>query len=194
MERRIWGIEDAQRMYPKKGVWANYIHDLESIWWIAIWTLFAFQETPEADSKFENEIYKEMIEAQRCYMGLIFPGKMSSALRAAFLIHDDEIGELLDHIPDDLQTLRFTMMGIRDKLLECYTDEYLNGKDPITMTNDGLLHNEIMKALKCVAHSNTKVIPVRVNSAVVSKPITKLPRITYDARSDVHPQRKSRYV
>ena len=38
------GEETSDTVDTPKGIYYNYIHDLESIWWIAIWALFNFEK------------------------------------------------------------------------------------------------------------------------------------------------------
>ena len=32
----------------KGGIYHNYLHDLESLWWIIIWTAFIYEKSPAA--------------------------------------------------------------------------------------------------------------------------------------------------
>ena len=40
---------------------ANYIHDLESIWWIAVWILYRFQKAEEKQNTLRQMSSKELV-------------------------------------------------------------------------------------------------------------------------------------
>ena len=66
-----------------RGICANYIHDLESIWWIVIWTLFNYQEASMVASN--GKEYRETSEAQKNTISQLFNGVKANATRYFFL-------------------------------------------------------------------------------------------------------------
>ena len=54
MQRQVDKEKNPRANNTPKGIYYNYIHDLESVWWIAVWALFNFEKkdigTNEIDS------------------------------------------------------------------------------------------------------------------------------------------------
>ena len=68
----------------KPGIHHNYIHDLESLWWILVWTTFIYEKMP--DPTYETSA--EWAEAQRTSYDILFPIDTCITDRLSFLRDD----------------------------------------------------------------------------------------------------------
>ena len=188
-------LKDVVQANKNRGVWANYIHDLESIWWIAVWTFLAFQGASEANS--ETGSNEEVIKHQTYYLSTLFRGTMDNDDRPSFFTIDDSFVEVMggmDSVPDSLATLGTAIIQIRYMLIECYKAEARKGNNPVKITN-GRLHHEMLQSLNNIMQQeDIHIARVVVDSSVLSKPPTTFKRSTYATRTDEHTVKKTRYV
>ncbi|KAL1684178.1 hypothetical protein EV122DRAFT_285913 [Schizophyllum commune] len=71
------------------------VHDLESVWWIALWLLCRHTvEPPPKQSEYQAEEHKSL------YIQ-IFPGTMNAGQRQRFLTEEDELARLCTALPLD---------------------------------------------------------------------------------------------
>ena len=64
-----------------KGIYYNYIHDLESVWWIAVWALFNFEKKDIG----ANEIDSQAEKQRKLNKDVLFPGTVDNQDRIEFL-------------------------------------------------------------------------------------------------------------
>lgn len=62
------------------GIYHSYTHDVESIWWVLVWTVFAYGEIPVPT----DEISVKCAEVQKSSYRALFPSDMSIEARLSF--------------------------------------------------------------------------------------------------------------
>ena len=131
----------------KMGFWANYLHDLESLWWIIIYTMTHFIKAGDLESKFtadelekreENEIFKS-----------IFSNPTYPQERENFLSTDiffDYMHEFSKSFPKMWYIAKF----MRARLVDAYRErEYkLDETKPILILDGCTLHKEILQDMQ----------------------------------------------
>ena len=127
--------------------WANYIHDLESIWWISVWVLYRFRKATE-----KRRVLTKVSEDHSCKLFL----KPDSPLpRLTFLTLNNSFKNYIENIPHPLYNLKKFVVECRQKLLSAYEtiESSMKVNLPIYMTDGGMLHREIVGLLQA-ARSN----------------------------------------
>ena len=162
------------------------------IWWIAVWTLFAFQKGSDVNSEIES--YKKLIKNQALHLSLLFQGTMDSGNRQNFIRNDDIFWTTMQSIPETLQTLRLAVMSIRALLLEYYYAEGHKGRDLVVLTDDGSLHDEILEALRPLMDDTTLIAPIKRKPSAETKTTITSKRTTYSQRTEDHAAKRTRYV
>ena len=85
----------------EQGIWANYLHDIESILWIAIWTLFNFESAPMATLISEKA---KMIRKSQSYVNnLLLSGYMDYRDRMSFLFDSEQFERIINSVSDQLK-------------------------------------------------------------------------------------------
>ena len=124
-----------------KQFWANYIHDLESIWWIVVWTYFLFKkDTEEGTPTTKSELTFENL----------FQSSKVSDCRYNFLSHPEIFEVNMKKVTYGIPELAKIVLKIRRKLLAAYALEEI-GMDktlPILMKSDCKIHEEIHQILE----------------------------------------------
>ena len=144
----------------KMGFWANYLHDLESLWWIIIYTMTHFLKTkdlkpkPPADElekREENEIFKS-----------IFSNTTYPQEREKFLSTDiffDYMHEFSESFPKLWCIAKF----MRSRLVHtyCKREFRLDETKPILVSDECTLHKEILHFLHQHPCEDIDIVPMR---------------------------------
>ena len=100
----------------KPGIYHNYIHDLESLWWILVWTTFVYEKMPDPT----YEMSAEWAEAQRTSYNILFPGDTYITDRQLFLIDDSTFKSRINDVSPFLTGYIYIIRYFRDLLLVGY--------------------------------------------------------------------------
>ena len=175
-----------------KGIWVNYLHDIESIWWIVIWTLFTYQKASLVRSK--SKEYKKLRDDQRYTSTLLFSGFPSAQYRKDFLTDPDSFMNHIDNAPNHLRGLKAFSMTFRKILLQHYWEEENKGVDPILVTDGGLIHKEILGLLTTKLPQGSHNIDIETIQRQPAKKDEEMnpKRTTHDTRDDAGQQAKRR--
>lgn len=99
----------------------NQLHDLESLWWIAIYVIFFMLETgigTELDEKDIKDKYRRRQEARQA----LFPGTDNTTMRQAFLTEPCQFEDLTSWMPDSFEDIKDALETVRNELVQCYVD------------------------------------------------------------------------
>ena len=139
-----------------KVFWANYIHDLESIWWIAVWVLYRFQK-PEQKRKTPREIPKE--GPWEPFLNL---GSLTS--RTGFFNFDMRFLKHIHSIPNPVLALKIFVLKCKQVLDTAYMAEetHMKMNSPIKMSEGCTIHKKILKLLRSARSKNdvSRIIPI----------------------------------
>ena len=96
-KRNKEGYFEAKYGKPKKpgrsGIYHNYAHDLESLWWILVWTVFVYEKKPDPTDETSTKW-----EAQQNSHNDLFPGDMDLNVRSSFLKDDNVFEEHMANV------------------------------------------------------------------------------------------------
>lgn len=98
--------------------WAhNYLHDLESLWWVATWIAFLHDFCMPGD---ESPADFKLVEAQLMQAKKIFPATFESTTRRDFFMGtSDNFLSMCHKAPHRVQTFRL-LDEVRKHLIYCY--------------------------------------------------------------------------
>ena len=103
-EREGKGDFNHESSYPKDkdkgGINHNYIHDLESLWWILVWTVFVYEKKPDPIDPVD-ETSARWAEVQRGSYNNLFPGDVNIKARLSFLKVVDTFQGHIENVPDE---------------------------------------------------------------------------------------------
>ena len=137
----------AQMHRSSCGMYANYLHDLESILWIAIWTLLKYQKDTTNVSSDPTKDIRERIEMN----DRLFSYKVDvKENRETCLYDSDFLLNEMKWIPDYFQPLKDLANSFKNYLFTAYCDtEEGNGeKGVIKPPPEGSVHLSILDAFK----------------------------------------------
>ena len=145
----------------KMGFWANYLHDLESLWWIIIYTMTHFlnikdlKPKPPADElekREENEIFKS-----------IFSNTTYPQEREKFL-STDIFFRYMREFSKFSPKMWYIARNIRARLINTYRErEYkLDETKPILVSDKCTLHNEILQDIQDIQQHPCEDIDVDI--------------------------------
>ena len=122
------------------GIHHNYIHDLESLWWILVWTTFVYEKKP-------YEMSAEWAEAQRTSYNILFPGNTCITDRLSFLNDDSTFNSRVKVVSPFLMGYADIIGYFRELLLAEY--EEMEKGVPATIYFSGLdtIHEDFLEKL-----------------------------------------------
>ena len=185
---------------PKLLFWANYLHDLESLWWIIVKTLFTFEETEALGS--DSSAYQLQAKNRDEVVEMLFSGdgEGKTCMRAAFFYDSEYSGysyfdDYLKTIPCPLSALETIIREIRTKLHNAYKiKEYdMERLDrPIELSAGDTLHEEILKVLKSHPIENVDIIAIDDKPKADAERKEKTKRAKCDSSEDERPAKRAR--
>ena len=105
-----------------EGIYYNYIHDLESVWWIAVWALFNFEKKDIGANKIDSWAAKQ----RKLNKDILFPGTVGNQDRIEFLSMRKKYAKKTKCLPEYFENLS-TMLGtIAEAIIELYQLKELN--------------------------------------------------------------------
>ena len=134
-----------------KQFWTNYIHDLESIWWITVWILCRFQK---------HEKKRETLAPQGNPLDL-----ECSKSRLKFLRHDPYFIKHIKKIPLPFLELKRFVIECRHTLGTTYKANEINmeANSPIYMSDNCTIHKEVLELLRSTRRKNDidRIAPIK---------------------------------
>ena len=146
-ERKGYYTEKNQNLNdtPEPGIHHNYIHDLESLWWILVWTAFVYEKMP--DPTYETSA--EWAKAQQTSYNILFPGDTYITDRQLFLTDNNTFNERINDVSPFLTGYTHIIRYFRYLLLAGYN---LMEKDvPATVyfsrSGSDIIHEDFLEKL-----------------------------------------------
>ena len=139
------------------GFWANYLHDLESVWWIIIWTYTHFLKASDVESK--SLSYELEKNEKKTLNDILFPGL--SEERWKFLA-TGSFYEYLDGIPKSFPRLKRIAKFMKSRLLSAYyaRENSMDICEPILVSDECTLHRDILEGLRMCPFEDINVVPI----------------------------------
>ena len=140
-----------------KGIYYNYIHDLESVWWIAVWALFNFEKKDaEADSytTIQRKLNKDKL----------FSGTIDSNYRFRFLSIRESYARTIRCLPKYFKNLSVMLGIIAKAITEFYrkkeSNKEWNKGDPILWDESSNIHKIFIGLLDDVTTEPFEIVRV----------------------------------
>ena len=149
--------------------WANYVHDLESIWWILIWTLLTYEKVGDGNNTPDSnlEIQRRSLAANK-----IFHLNQCHIERWCHFQNIAAFNGLAVIIPDFFKRLVEVAAIFREKLILTYIKEEGKLVFPIKLMDDGLLHRDILEAFRTSPIENFDVVHIYTKNKSATKSTT----------------------
>ena len=156
MQRLMHKEENPKQVGEPKGIYYNYIHDLESVWWIAVWALFNFEKKDSrADSytTLQRKLNKDKL----------FPGTTDSNYRFRFLNIRESYARTIRCLPKYFKNLSVMLGIIAKAITELYrrkesNEEWGLKEGPIVWDESSNIHRTFIRLLNRV---NTEEFEIR---------------------------------
>ena len=132
-------LEDSDEI----GIYHNYIHDLESLWWILVWTVFVYEKM--LDPTYETSA--KWVEAQRNSYNILFPGNLCIYGRFPFLKDVNVFEVRIKNISPFLEGYVHIVRYFRDLLLIEYDLMEKDVPAPIYFSGSDAIHEDFLEKL-----------------------------------------------
>ena len=144
-ERKGYYTEKNQNLNdtPEPGIHHNYIHDLESLWWILVWTTFVYEKMPDPT----YEMSAEWAKAQRSRYNILFPGNLCIYGRFPFLKDVNVFEVRIKNISPFLEGYVHIVRYLRDLLLIEYDLMEKDVPAPIYFSGSDAIHEDFLEKL-----------------------------------------------
>ena len=125
------------------GILYNYIHDLESLWWILVWTVFVYEKMPAL----ADETSVNWVKGQRIGYFDLFPGNTINNNRLAFLKDVSAFKSYMVKVPPFFKDYALIIIRFRTLLLYEYNEVEKDVPAPIYFSIPNTIHKEFLKEL-----------------------------------------------
>ena len=136
-----------------KGIYYNYIHDLESVWWIAVWALFNFEKKDIGANKIDSWASKQ----RKLNKDILFSGTVGNQDRIEFLSMRKTYAKKTKCLPEYFENLPTTLGTIAEAIIELYQLKELNyqvdesnKEEPILWDESSTIHGVFIGLLSNV--------------------------------------------
>ena len=123
---------------------ANYIHDLESIWWILLWVILNFEKAGQEEY---TEEYKEEIKERVDAAARLFHTGSDCSGRKSILKSKPAFEGLMSKISNSFDGLAQVTITFKENMISTYKTEEGRINFPIKLRDGGVLHQVILDAL-----------------------------------------------
>ena len=144
-----------------EGFYYNYIHDLESVWWIAVWALFNFEKKDIGANKIDSWAAKQ----RKLNKDILFSGTVGNQDRIEFLSMRNAYAKKTKCLPEYFANLPTTLGTIAEAIIELYQLKELNcqvdesnKEGPILWDESSTIHKTFIRLLSRV---NTEEFEIR---------------------------------
>ena len=157
MQRLMHKEENPEQVGEPKGIYYNYIHDLESVWWIVVWALFNFEKKDaEADSYTTRQ--------RKLNKDKLFSRTIDSDYRFIFLSMWGLYSQTIECLPMYFKNLPITLAVIAEAITDIYRMKELNKewnkKVPIVWDESSNIHETFIRLLRRVEMEEFEIVRV----------------------------------
>ena len=161
MQRLMHKEENPEQVGEPKGIYYNYIHDLESVWWIAVWALFNFEKKDAGTNKSDSQATRQ----RKFNKDTLFSGTVGNQDRFEFLSMRNAYADTTECLPEYFANLPTTLGTIAEAITELYQSKELNyqvnesnKEEPILWDESSTIHKTFIRLLNRV---NTEEFEIR---------------------------------
>ncbi|KAL5479068.1 hypothetical protein ACEPAI_2356 [Sanghuangporus weigelae] len=144
VEGRVADIRLKEKTERSTPFFHNDLHDLESLWWIAVWVLFSSR--PVSDDGTENAEDSERDEQREAASSVLFPSVELRRERRLFLQSKDDFYARVAWMPDRFRSIKVVLNTLRRSIVRKYSKFEADYPD---FRDDALeeAHDEFLKHL-----------------------------------------------
>ncbi|PAV16800.1 other 1 kinase [Pyrrhoderma noxium] len=140
-----------------RGIYYNYIHDLESIWWIAVWALFNFEKRhARADEIDLLAAYERKINRD-----LLFSGIIGNLNRNKFFRVNSTYTQATRCLPKYFDDFSLTLMTIAEAIKDSYVEKELCGVTNISWDEKSTIHDIFIELLDEVEMGKFEIVYIQ---------------------------------
>ncbi|PAV18246.1 hypothetical protein PNOK_0673200 [Pyrrhoderma noxium] len=131
-----------------KKVYYNYIHDLESVWWIVIWAFLNFEKKDARTDSYTTKRQRKLNKDK------LFPGTIDNYYRFIFLNVWGSYSQTIECLPMYFKNLPTTLGTLADAITDIYrvkeSNKKWNEKVPIVWDESSNIHETFICLLSRV--------------------------------------------
>ena len=138
------------------GVYYNYVHDLEPVWWITIWTLFNFEKKHTGSDEISSWA------AGQCKINThkLFSGILHNIYRLSFLLEPDNYKEATKWLPKYLKSFITNLDSMANAITKVYRKKVLKKIDRILWDESSTIHGKFIRLLRRVEMEEFEIVRV----------------------------------
>lgn len=170
----------------------NFLHDLESVWWIAILALY---NNDDVDNRSNN---RQICDRRRYVWDRLFPQPFQGSERTIFFENPSWCySKAIEYLPQDFHKIARHLAHMSISIRLGYVRaEVLLPESLETLTDKTTLHKDILAQLTVLQEEAEAIVPARTMS--ISRKRKDAPSSEdiepQDRQSDVHVDKKSRMI
>ena len=136
-----------------EGVFYNYIHDLESVWWIAVWALFNFEKK---DARTDSYTTRQ----RKLNKDKLFSGTIHNNYRFRFLNGRKTYARTITCLPEYFKSLPVMLGIIAKAITELYRKKESIEEGPILWDESSNIHKIFIGLLDDVTTEQFEIVRV----------------------------------
>ena len=163
MQRLMHKEENPKQVGEPKGIYYNYIHDLESVWWIAVWALFNFEKKDAGTNKSDSQATRQ----REFNKDTLFSGTVGNQDRFDFLSVRTTYADTTGCLPKYFENLIRTLGTIAEAITELYQWKELDyqvnesiKEEPILWDESSTIHGKFIRLLRRVEMEEFEIVRV----------------------------------
>ena len=157
MQRLMHKEENPEQVGEPKGIYYNYIHDLESVWWIVVWALFNFEKK---DARTDSYTTRQ----RKLNKDKLFSGTVDNNYRFKFLSVRESYAETIACLPKYFKDLSAMLGTIAKVITELYqkkeSNKEWNKENPILWDESSNIHKIFIGLLDDVTTEQIEIVRV----------------------------------
>ena len=143
----------AREVWAPRRVDYNYLHDLESVWWIIVWALFNFEKK---DARTDSYTTRQ----RKLNKDKLFSGTIDSNYRFRFLSIRESYARTIRCLPKYFKNLSVMLGIIAKAITEFYRKKESNEEGPIVWDESSNIHKIFIGLLDDVTTEQFEIVRV----------------------------------
>ena len=149
----------AREVWAPRRVDYNYLHDLESVWWIAVWTLFNFEKKDSGT----DEINSCATKQSRLNNDKLFSRTNPNTDRSDFLSKTDTYGEDTQCLPKYFGNFVLRLLEIGNAITAVYRKKSLDETYDVLWGESFAIYETFIRLLSRVEMKQFEIVGITWN-------------------------------
>ena len=157
-------VSESSQANKGSGICYNFIHDIESVWWIAVWALFSFEKKARSGN---DVLDAQSSDTRRDNKRTLFPGTLTSGERYLFIQKESHFSDAVDGcIPQYFSDLTNAVRVLRTEIVNTYEEKEIDQPEVIkfdSSKDDGDMdpHRAFISTLRDTLMEDFEIVLVR---------------------------------